>query len=192
MLHRSEVRSNLDEPLSQKRMDLVYLASTDSVPTVGDVTIRHPCPPSAVARLPSDRLDLAEVEKQKKYGELCDADGYRLEVLGFEQYGRMSDSIKNLISRLSGLCKDGLGISRYTPYDWATRTFASYWRRRLSVNLQRSLGIAELELARDSYLQSGGNSISIRGRWYAFSLYDREGRWVTLPRLSDSEGVPGG
>lgn len=80
--------SDIDGPLSQKRVDLFYIVHSDNAQTVGDVTIRHPCPPSAVAHAPSDRLEIADAEKTKKYGELCAAEGHRLETFGLEQYGR--------------------------------------------------------------------------------------------------------
>jgi hypothetical protein len=169
--------SGIDGPLSQKRVDLFYTVPSDNAATVGDVTIRHPCPPSAVSHAPSDRLEIADAEKTKKYGELCAVEGHRLETFGFEQYGRMSANIATLITRLSALCDNNLGIFRYSHYDWATRTFASYWRRRLSCQLQRSLGIAELDLVRGSYAQPGSSrTLYVRGRWFAFSFFNQRGR----------------
>jgi hypothetical protein len=181
--------SDISQPLSQKRVDLFYVVPSDNVPTVGDVTIRHSCPPSAVAHAPMDRLEIADAEKTKKYGELCAVEGHRLETFGLEQYGRMSDNVSTLITRLSALCENGLGISRYGHYDWATRTFASYWRRRLSCQLQRSLGIAELDLVRESYVQRGASrSLFCRGRWFAFSF--STGRGVdTVGSVSADVGV---
>ncbi len=181
--------SDIESP-SQMRVDLFYVSPSENVPTVGDVTIRHPCPPSAVAHAPSDRLEIADAEKTKKYGELCAVEGHRLETFGLEQYGRMSDNISTLITRLSAQCENGLGISRYGHYDWATRTFASYWRRRLSCQLQRSLGIAELELVRESYIKSLGDRHL--GRWFAVSFFNREGRGRQVGAVGSGESVDAG
>ena len=113
-----------------------------------------------------------------------------METFGFEQYGRMSANIATLITRLSALCENDLGISRYSHYDWATRTFASYWRRRLSCQLQRSLGIAELDLVRESYSQPGSSgTLFARGRWFAFSYFNQGGRGVDHSVGSASVGV---
>ena len=49
-------------------------------------------------------------------------EGHRLETFGLEQYGRMSDNVSTLITRLSALCDNlnNLAIFRYSHYDWAT------------------------------------------------------------------------
>ncbi len=125
------------------RVDLVYRVPGDDVLTIGDVSIRHPYNPS----LRGDTLDQAQKDKNRRYGELCKEHGHRLQTLSIDQYGRWSEGLSSLVGKLCS-SHDVYNLSEgyVQGVNWSAPTLKSYLAQRISVILQRNLGIKELHL----------------------------------------------
>ncbi len=125
------------------RVDLVYRVPCDDVMTVGDVSIRHPYNPS----LRGDTLERAQKDKTRRYGELCKQHGHRLQTLSIDQYGRWSEGLSSLVGNMNK-SHDVYNLSEgyIQGVNWSAPTLKTYMTQRISVVLQRNLGIKELHL----------------------------------------------
>ena len=130
----------------------------------GDVRISEPCTANLTyvhANVPGRAAKAADIEKRRLYEELSLQLGYSFYPLVFETYGRWGESMQNIFTLLVKHASELKGIP--------LGAMATYWRRRLSITLQKM--VARCILARVGRL----NSSPFRDESSWFGLIEEQG-----------------
>jgi hypothetical protein len=157
-----------------KKFDLVRRTMDSCTPMICDITVRSVCTKTIMAKARIEGAEAtieAERRKWDQYGAVLEASNLSLEVLSFEHYGRLGTHMVNLILECAS---NATQLWTKDSYGWnaATQRFSDHWFQRLSCQLQKQLGMREIEIMRLSC-----NPISIDG-----STFDHR-QWATIKPL---------
>jgi hypothetical protein len=116
---------------SDKRPDIIlYNSHLHKGATLAiDVSITHPVSPNHSA-IPGSALKRREMEKQRKYADLCRNQKIEFQGFIFETYGRFSKNVDNFIK----VCCKEIADIRGADYP----TLKHQWVTRISATLQRA------------------------------------------------------